>query len=170
MKLKSLDILKNGVQLMQEAIKTNPNSVKEIQSEIDIYNEAIMELERLEDIIYEKDNIIETQQLKLQVLSASIFPADNMPDKLAELEKVILDCYLAQGYQVGVDGWQFKVNISTYFKCKEIQVMFSSDKTKNFETVFRISKKTTQEMWNESIKFFNIWTLKIIELQNDKRR
>jgi len=48
MKFKSLDILKNGVQLMQEAIKTNPNSIKEIQSEINIYYEAIEELEKVE--------------------------------------------------------------------------------------------------------------------------
>lgn len=43
--MKSLEILKEGVDFMKRAIKVNPNSVKELQSEIDRYIEAINELE-----------------------------------------------------------------------------------------------------------------------------
>lgn len=75
-------------------------------------------------------------------------------DKLAELEKIILDYYLAKGYQVGVGGWAFKVNISTYFKDKEIQVMFRNTYSVNFESVFRIRKKTTKEMFDKAIEHF----------------
>lgn len=75
-------------------------------------------------------------------------------DRLAELEKIILDYYLDKGYQIGRGGWQFKVNVSTYFKYKEIQIMFQSDYSKNLETVFRMIKPTTKEMWDSAIEFF----------------
>ena len=43
--MKALEILKEGLVFMNQAIKVNPNSVKELQSEIDRYVEAIDELE-----------------------------------------------------------------------------------------------------------------------------
>ena len=47
--MKALEILQEGLEFMIKAIKVNPNSVKELQSEIDIYNEAIKELEDLKE-------------------------------------------------------------------------------------------------------------------------
>ena len=46
--MKSLEILQEGLEFMIKAIEVNPNSVKELQSEIDIYKEAIKELKELE--------------------------------------------------------------------------------------------------------------------------
>ncbi len=70
--MKSLEILQEGLEFMIKAIKVNPNSVKELQSEIDIYNEAILELQVIQDIIEEKDEIIEADRIifksKLQEL------------------------------------------------------------------------------------------------------
>ncbi|KLE01204.1 hypothetical protein [Aliarcobacter butzleri] len=77
-------------------------------------------------------------------------------DRLAELEKVILDYYLVKGYQVGVGGWGFKVNISTYHKQKEIQIMFRKNRKSNYETVFRIWQKTTKEMFDKAFDYFTI--------------
>lgn len=77
-------------------------------------------------------------------------------DRLAELEKVILDYYLVKGYQVGVGGWGFKVNISTYHKQKEIQIMFRKNRKSNYETVFRIWQKTTKEMFDAAFEYFSI--------------
>ena len=62
-------------------------------------------------------------------------------DKLAKLEKVILDYYLAKGYQNGIGGWEFVINISTSYRQKEIHVMFKQDEYSRFESVFRIEKK-----------------------------
>lgn len=76
-------------------------------------------------------------------------------DRLAELEKVILDYYLVKGYQVGVGGWQFIVNISTSYKRKEIQIMFRQDICSNWETVFRIDKQSTKEMFDQTIEYFS---------------
>ncbi len=77
-------------------------------------------------------------------------------DRLAELEKVILDYYLAKGYQVGVGGWHFIINISTSYKRKEIQIMFRQDIYSNWETVFRIEKQSTKEMFDAAFEYFSI--------------
>ena len=70
--MKALGILQEGLDFMNKAIEANPNSVKELQSEIDIYNEAILELQVIQDIIEEKDEIIEADRIifksKLQEL------------------------------------------------------------------------------------------------------
>ena len=81
---------------------------------------------------------------------------ENSEDRLAELEKAILDYYLAEGYQVGVGGWQFIINISTSYKRKEIQIMFRQDICSSWETVFRIDKQSTKEMLDAAFKYFSI--------------
>jgi len=81
---------------------------------------------------------------------------ENSEDRLAELEKVILDYYLAIGYQFGVGGWQFIINISTSYKRKEIQIMFRQDICSNWETVFRIDKQSTKEMFDAAFEYFSI--------------
>lgn len=77
-------------------------------------------------------------------------------DKLAELEKVILDYYLEKGYQLNVGGWSFKVNISTLHKTKDIQIMFRQDICSNWETIFRIDAKNTKQMFDKAIEHFKI--------------
>lgn len=77
-------------------------------------------------------------------------------DRLAELEKVILNYYLVKGYGVGIGGCEFKVNISTYSKDKEIQIMFRKDRSFNYETVFRKWEETTKEMWDKAFEYFTI--------------
>ena len=81
---------------------------------------------------------------------------EHSEDRLAELEKVILDYYLAKGYQVGVGGWHFVINISTSYKRKEIQIMFRQDESSNSETVFRTYKQSTKEMFDAAFEYFSI--------------
>ena len=81
---------------------------------------------------------------------------EHSEDRLAELEKVILDYYLAKGYRVGVGGWHFIINISTSYKRKEIQIMFRQDESSNSETVFRTYKQSTKVMFNQAIEHFSI--------------
>ena len=100
-------------------------SINNDSSIIQKYDEAIKELEELET-----------------------------KDRLAELEKVILDYYLVKGYKVNIGGWGFKVNISTYHKQKEIQIMLRKNRKSNYETVFRIWQKTTKEMFDKAFEFF----------------
>ena len=77
-------------------------------------------------------------------------------DRLAELEKVILDYYLAKGYKVDLFGSKFQVNISTFQNQKEIQIMFKQDICSNWETVFRIDKQSTKEMFDAAFEYFSI--------------
>ena len=80
---------------------------------------------------------------------------ENSEDRLEELEKAILDYYIAKGYQVGEDDWDFKINISTFRYKKEIQIMFRQDICSNWETVFRIEKQSTKEMFDAAFEYFS---------------
>ena len=85
---------------------------------------------------------------------------EHSEDRLAELEKVILDYYLAEGYRVGAGGWHFVINISTSYKRKEIQIMFRQDESSNSETVFRTYKQSTKEMFDAAFEHFSIKSMK----------
>ena len=79
-------------------------------------------------------------------------------DKLAELEKVILDYYLAKGYQVGVGGWGFSVQINSDYKDKNIEVFFSDKQNneKEFDSVVTIMEETTKKMFDKAFEHFSI--------------
>ena len=72
-------------------------------------------------------------------------------DRLAELEKVILDYYLAKGYKIGADGLGFKVNITTLYKWKLMHVIFLNPKR---ELVFQIITETPKEMFDKAFDYF----------------
>ena len=79
---------------------------------------------------------------------------ENSEDRLAELEKVILDYYLKKGYQVGIGGWGFKVQIDTNYKSKQIAVWFYEEAYCN--SVFHSEKTTTKEMFDAALEYFSI--------------
>ena len=77
-----------------------------------------------------------------------------MQDRLAELEKVILDYYLAKGYQVGVGNWYFCVATSTCYKSKVLKIFFYKDfKAKE---ILEIVQETTKEMFDKAIEHFSL--------------
>ena len=82
---------------------------------------------------------------------------ENSEDRLAELEKVILDYYLAKGYQVGVGGWGFSVQINSDYKDKNIEVFFSDKQNneKEFDSVVTIMEETTKEMFDAAFEYFS---------------
>lgn len=154
--LKALEILRNKRKIYISIYNGNEysESIDSYRSEIIVIDEAIAELEQYEQNFKQKEFDYRTQCQN--VVSAARVEADAMPDRLAELEKVILDCYLVQGYQIGVGGWAFKVNISTLHKTKEIQIMFRENIYSNLETIFRTDAKTTKEMFDKAIEHFRI--------------
>ena len=81
---------------------------------------------------------------------------ENSEDRLAELEKVILNYYLAEGYIFDLFGSRFQINISTFQNQKEIQIMIKKDFNSNYETVFRVFHNTTKEMFDAAFKHFSI--------------
>ena len=81
---------------------------------------------------------------------------ENSEDRLAELEKVILDYYSAEGYKFDLFGSRFQINISTFQNQKEIQIMIKKDFNSNYETVFRVIHNTTKEMFDAAFEHFSI--------------
>lgn len=75
-------------------------------------------------------------------------------EKLAELEKVILDYYLAKGYQIGVGGWGFYVGIESDYKSKQLVVYFRRDAGSNYEQILKTAESTTKEMFDKAIEYF----------------
>ena len=81
---------------------------------------------------------------------------ENSEDRLAELEKVVLDYYLAEGYVFDLFGSRFQINISTFQYQKEIQIMIKKDFNSNYETVFRVIHNTTKKMFDAAFEHFSI--------------
>ena len=93
-----------------------------------LLNEAIKELEKLEN-----------------------------KDRLAELEKVILDYYLAKGYQIGIGNWRFYVEINSHYKSKSIQVYFYINNNIKIKDSHVLGSETnTKEMFDEAFKYFSL--------------
>lgn len=88
------------------------------------------------------------------IVSAGRVEADNTPDRLAELEKVIMDYYLDKGYRVGVGEWCFGVDIISRYKHKGIYIYFYDND--DYESVYKSVSKTTNEMWDKAIKHFSL--------------
>lgn len=87
------------------------------------------------------------------IISKARVEADNMPDRLAELEKVMLEHYIAKGYQVGVGNWCFRVDIASHYRDKGIFTYFYDNDDK--ELVNRFLGDTTKEIWDKAIKHFS---------------
>ena len=114
-------------------------------------------LEHLFDLCMSYDGVwISPEKIDETAKELEQIVKEHSKDRLAELEKVILDYYLAKGYKVNIGGWGFKVNISTYHKQKEIQIMFRKNRKSNYETVFRIWQKTTKEMFDAAFEHFSV--------------
>lgn len=126
--MKALEILKENLYILEDMTKQMINNPKQkYVNQINELKEAIKELEGLP-----------------------------YKDRLAELEKAILDYYLSIGYKVGEGGWSFMINISTLYKFKEIQIKFCKDIKSDFEIVFRTHSETTEEMFDKAIKHFSL--------------
>ncbi len=139
---------KKGSALGQEVI-VNTTDLREL---IYHFNRIDKELREQEQNFKEKEFNYRTQCQS--ILSAGRLEADNMPDKLAELEKLILDYYLGKGYQVGVDGWNFNIEIESDYKSKQLIVYFCEAEDEDYEHVLTIEEVTTKEMWDKAIEFF----------------
>lgn len=75
-------------------------------------------------------------------------------DRLAELEKVILDYYLGKGYQVGVGHWNFNVEIDSLYKSKTLKVKFVDYEKEIDSFECKIEVETTKEMFDKAIEYF----------------
>lgn len=127
---------------MLEAIKILENLKNSL-----IRNEGILNL----DVDYSYVENIKKAIEELEALETK--------DRLAELEKVILDYYLAKGYQVGVRGWAFNVIVRSWHKNKSLFVYFrKADWDTDTESICFSSgkQKTTKEMFDKAFEHFGV--------------
>ena len=117
-----------------------------------IINEAIEELEQYEQNFKQKEFKYRTECQN--TLSTERVESDNMTDKLAELEKLILDYYLAKGYKVGVGDWGFEVDIYSRHKFKNLTVLFSDQL--GTRPAFTTTTRISSDMWDKAIDFFSL--------------
>ena len=120
---------------MLEAIKILENLKNSL-----IRNEGILNL----DVDYSYVENIKKAIEELEALETK--------DRLAELEKVILDYYLAKGYQVGVGDWTFKVEINSRFRSKSLSVLFGDEC--GWYPAFTTSAIKTKEIFDKAFEYF----------------
>ena len=130
-KLKALEILKHKWISGNVVFDEKYNKhIRYIKYSEELINKAIKELEALE-----------------------------IKDRLAELEKVILDYYLNQGYklfenQTEADNqWFFRTEIQSLHKQKELIITFCEAGEK--DKIFYIKAETTKEMFDKAFEFFS---------------
>lgn len=73
-------------------------------------------------------------------------------DNLEELEKLILEYSLTNGYNLGIDNWGFKVYVDSYYKNKTLTVSFFDGK--EVSLLYKITKDRVAEMFEEAINHF----------------
>ena len=117
-------------------------------------HEAIKELEQYEQNFKQKEFDYRTKCQN--IVSAGRVEADNMPDRLAELEKSVLDYYLDKGYRIGVGCWDFKIQIITKYKSKLLIVFFSDYNLRDIDdAVYILNDNNTKDMFDRAIEYFS---------------
>lgn len=161
MSLLAIEILNKSRNFLLRAIDYNTQNggvlgqVNFFQNNLSEHNEAIKELEEYEQNFKDKEFKYRTECQN--IVSAGRVEADNTPDRLAELEKVILDYYLDKGYQVGVGKWEFIIGITAQYKMKRIYINFYDEKEGgNLGIIFTAARFTTKEIFDEAIKHFSL--------------
>ncbi|MDY0193480.1 MAG: hypothetical protein RBR93_08130 [Aliarcobacter butzleri] len=79
---------------------------------------------------------------------------EEFDDRLAELEKVILDYYLAKGYKIANKDWYFEIELISLYKVKRLIITFVQ--RHKSDVVFDDETETTKEMFDKAFEHFGI--------------
>lgn len=77
-------------------------------------------------------------------------------DRLAELEKVILDYLTKKGFVIDDISCKFEIYLETKYKLKQIQVDFKRGVGFHSSNIFQTKAETTKEMFDKAFEFFSI--------------
>lgn len=113
---------------------------------LDILNKILKEIN--DDSLFLSEDFIPNLEIKKAIEELEALEYE---DKLAELEKTILDYYLSKGYKIGVGNWGFIVEIKSLHKQKYLKVS-----KKNGILVYQGYKDTTKDMFDKAIEHFKI--------------
>ena len=129
-----------------KAINILKNHIRDLEKMVLVFDEYAMYKSRDES------------KKAIQELTQAIKELEELEtkDRLAELEKVILDYYLAKGYRIGVGGWAFRVEIISFYKHKRIVVYFKEHHLVNSSFAFSTINKSTKEMFDKAFEHFSL--------------
>lgn len=158
-------IHKKGIQLKHTSV-ANLIDFKflcnERDAKIDEYFEVLSSdselIEEYKQMMFESNtkaqNMVSELRLKIDELKEN--------DRLAELEKLVLNYYLLKGYKLSSDqkeydpSWYFEVQIKTWNKKKSLNViMFISTIPIMKDSYFGAEYTTTKEMFDKAFEFFD---------------
>ena len=81
---------------------------------------------------------------------------ENSEDRLAELEKVILDYLTKKGFVIDDISCKFEIYLETKYKLKQIQVYFKMGVGFHSSNIFQTKAETTKEMFDKAFEYFSI--------------
>lgn len=81
---------------------------------------------------------------------------ENSEDRLAELEKVILDYLTKKGFVIDDISCKFEIYLETKYKLKQIQVDFKRGVGFHSSNIFQTKAERTKEMFDKAFEFFSI--------------
>ena len=76
-------------------------------------------------------------------------------DRLAELEKVILDYLTKEGFKIDDISCKFEIYLETQYKLKQMQVYFKRGVGFHSSNIFQTKAETTKEMFDAAFKYFS---------------
>ena len=77
-------------------------------------------------------------------------------DRLAELEKVILDYLTKEGFKIDDISCKFEIYLETQYKLKQIQVNFKRGVGFHSSNIFQTKAETTKEMFDKAFEYFSL--------------
>lgn len=80
---------------------------------------------------------------------------EHSEDRLAELEKVILDYLTKEGFKIDDISCKFEIYLETQYKLKQIQVNFKRGVGFHSSNIFQTKAETTKEMFDKAFEYFS---------------
>lgn len=81
---------------------------------------------------------------------------EEFDDRLAELEKVILDYLTKEGFKIDDISCKFEIYLETKYKLKQIQVDFKRGVGFHSSNIFQTKAETTKEMFDRAFEHFGV--------------
>ena len=103
-----------------------------------------------------KDTIMSREKEYIKKAIKELEELQEKKDRLAELEKVILDYLTKEGFKIDDISCKFEIYLETQYKLKQIQVNFKRGVGFHSSNIFQTKAETTKEMFDKAFEHFSI--------------
>ena len=121
---------------------------------------ALEKIKWLEDIFVtrKEEQHFEISDIIKNAFSEAIIELEALEskDRLAELEKVILDYLTKEGFKIDDISCKFEIYLETQYKLKRIQVNFKRGVGFHSSNIFQAKAETTKEMFDKAFEYFSL--------------